>query len=1422
MGIPKFFRWVSESLDMNGIIHNCSHPPSSEGDPHYRITEEQMILAIFAYIDHLFTKIKPKKVFFMAIDGVAPRAKMNQQRSRRFRTAREAKQQQDEAERKGLVLPEEKAFDSNCITPGTPFMARLSKHLKYFINKKISEDAEWQGIQVILSGHEVPGEGEHKIQEFISNPNTRHCLYGLDADLIMLGLLSHDPHFCLLREEVTFGRQRKKSAGLQHQNFFLLHLSLLREYLDLEFSSMAEDLTFDYDLERIIDDFILLSVFVGNDFLPHLPNLHINEGAMEEIWGIYKRILPEAGGYLNEAGTINLPRLQLVMNELGKTEFEAFQRDYSDMGWLKGKQEKEIAAMDAARQKGKLVMTSDQKKIFNDVKAFVTDKTKISAPGANLSLVNRYNARDRRFIQELADALNLDLAWDEVDDAGQNLIVIRPGKPTPSKPPSDEGDVMSDEDLSDEAAASDSDDDVESQEAIQRVINKYEKAKVVEIQGDPDEHRDVTLRNKMEEWKQGYYQEKLECKTEADRKMVVYKYVEGIQWVMNYYYKGVASWGWFYPYHYAPRISDFQGLGEMEFHFEIGAPFKPYQQLMGVLPAASGEHIPSAYRDLMSDPTSPIIDFYPEDFTQDMNGKKQEWEAVVKIPFIDEQRLLKAMAARDHRLTAEEQERNRLSESSTLFVFNDGHSKPYPSSLPGVFPDLTTNKCEMKSFDMPVLGDGIELINGLLEGVHLGASALAGFPSMNTLPHHAQLGFHGVNVHGTDSRNPSMVIFIDSPYENPKGADIAKQMVGNRTFFQWPFLHEAMVVAVSDDTFKYEKQGDNVIQTPLDGNELGRWRRTAQGIDHRYSKRFGIVIGHVDLLLHLRPLRGLKRMDTGALIKDYETADKEDFTPLQLAVQEVTFEDERYLEQGAPPLEEEYPVGSRAIFLGSSAYGVAAQVMEVHDHTMTVELAFFPDEQKDNYAFSQVVRSRPGERYLPSPVVGRGLGIQGLALSKITSSFLVELQDGTKSNIGLSIKYEAKGQKVMGYSRKNDRGWEYSQKAYTLLQDYLTKYPEVFSVLNNTSRAPSGYVKSEEIFPDEIRPDQKIKEVRAWLKTQGVLDLEPVTLFAEQLEKSTVEVLEKTADDFSRSHTRDRLKRARVQGIPRQAVLKPSHASFRLQGQTFSLGDRVIMVQDSAVGGVHLSMKGVVIGVNANSIDVVWDSPFIGGLTLGGRCSEHRGFTVPFSSCLNLTRKQFAVATGGAAGPREVGQTPAFRPRIGPAPIVPGQHFRPAANYAASREPSNGLRRAPRPQQEGPLQYGNAAKGIRPPPTKNQNGGPSDPQAKFQILRKALNGDTNSGGLVGGVLQAGPVQNPAPRPARSHLVPGQIPQGQPVRAAQPRPVPRLVRPNGAPANGAPVDTNRGRGRGRGGPTRGRGAPRGRGGHSDQNSAEKQT
>lgn len=170
----------------------------------------------------------------------------------------------------------------------------------------------------------------------------------------MLGLLSHDPHFCLLREEVTFGRKSRKTTGLAQTNFYLLHLSLLREYLDLEFSSLATQIPFEYDLERIIDDFILMGIFVGNDFLPHLPDLHINEGALERIWTIYKNILPTAGGYLNEHGTISLPRLQAMLDQLAKFEIDNFEEEYADANWYKGQQKKEIEAMEKARKRGKM------------------------------------------------------------------------------------------------------------------------------------------------------------------------------------------------------------------------------------------------------------------------------------------------------------------------------------------------------------------------------------------------------------------------------------------------------------------------------------------------------------------------------------------------------------------------------------------------------------------------------------------------------------------------------------------------------------------------------------------------------------------------------------------------------------------------------------------------------------------------------------------------------------------------------------------------------------------------------------------------------------------------------------------------------------------------------------------------------------
>jgi len=105
-------------------------------------------------LDRIITQIvKPKVSVYMAIDGVAPRAKLNQQRSRRFRSAKDMTEATKDMPHKesGAV------FDSNCITPGTEFMARVSDTIKYFIQKKLKEDPLWRNLKVIFSGHEVPG-----------------------------------------------------------------------------------------------------------------------------------------------------------------------------------------------------------------------------------------------------------------------------------------------------------------------------------------------------------------------------------------------------------------------------------------------------------------------------------------------------------------------------------------------------------------------------------------------------------------------------------------------------------------------------------------------------------------------------------------------------------------------------------------------------------------------------------------------------------------------------------------------------------------------------------------------------------------------------------------------------------------------------------------------------------------------------------------------------------------------------------------------------------------------------------------------------------------------------------------------------------------------------------------------------------------
>uniref|UniRef100_A0A4W3JRJ3 5'-3' exoribonuclease n=1 Tax=Callorhinchus milii TaxID=7868 RepID=A0A4W3JRJ3_CALMI len=679
MGVPAFFRWLSRKypsivvhcleervkevngvkipvdtskpnpnevefdnlyLDMNGIIHPCTHPENKAAPKN----EDEMMVAIFEYIDRLFNILRPRRLLYMAIDGVAPRAKMNQQRSRRFRASKEGVEllaektrMREEVISKGGFLSEEvikERFDSNCITPGTEFMDNLARSLRYYVADRLNNDPGWKNLTVILSDASVPGEGEHKIMDFIRrqraqpnhDPNTHHCLCGADADLIMLGLATHEPNFTIIREEFKpnqprpcalcgqIGHEIKEcqglpkdkqgqfdqfagnSAGVEEQEFIFIRLTVLREYLERELTMAS--LPFTFDFERSVDDWVFMCFFVGNDFLPHLPSLEIREGAIDRLVGIYKNVVHKTGGYLTENGFVNLERVQLIMIAVGEAEDNIFKKRRED-------------------DVGSVYFYSVFLKKYN-LPSFI--------PGGQYSpqALGQSSGGGRPQAIQNPRQTAFEMRASSQNSANSD------GSPVPL------GTKRKNEDSDEEQEPSDN-------------IRLWEEG-----------------------WKQRYYKNKFDVDaTDAKfRRKVVEAYVEGLCWVLQYYYQGCASWKWFFPFHYAPFASDFTDIKELPTTFEKGTkPFKPLEQLMGVFPAASGNFLPETWRYLMSYPNSSIIDFYPDDFALDLNGKKFAWQGVALLPFVDERRLRGALEKVYPDLTSDETRRNSLG-SDILFVAN--------------------------------------------------------------------------------------------------------------------------------------------------------------------------------------------------------------------------------------------------------------------------------------------------------------------------------------------------------------------------------------------------------------------------------------------------------------------------------------------------------------------------------------------------------------------------------------------------------------------------------------------------------------------------------------------------------------------------------------------------------------------------------
>lgn len=307
MGIPVYFKTLISQyqddilvkthlsgiqtlcLDLNCLIHPCCQRVAHKDE----ISENAMMDEIVEGIETLVQYTGVSKTLYIAIDGVCPKAKMKQQRERRHKS-----------------VFQDKPWDTNAISPGTYFMNRLNDVLKTWTSENSSS------LTIVLNDSTIPGEGEHKLLEYLrgnADPG-KTVIYGLDADLIMLGLVSGLRDLYLLRERTAYNIEDTESP------YIYLKIQELSEYIAKDINICSK-----ISPDVIINDYVFLCFLLGNDFINHSPSLSLRYGGLETLLTIYRNLQERYQGYYRLIDTristcIHLPFFKELLGELAKTE----------------------------------------------------------------------------------------------------------------------------------------------------------------------------------------------------------------------------------------------------------------------------------------------------------------------------------------------------------------------------------------------------------------------------------------------------------------------------------------------------------------------------------------------------------------------------------------------------------------------------------------------------------------------------------------------------------------------------------------------------------------------------------------------------------------------------------------------------------------------------------------------------------------------------------------------------------------------------------------------------------------------------------------------------------------------------------------------------------------------------------------------
>lgn len=816
----------------------------------------------------------------------------------------------------------------------------------------------------------------------------------------------------------------------------------------------------------------------------------ISEHAFDLLIDGYRSLMAAIPGYIVEKGEIgDLKRLEALFDIVGKQEVEILQKREEDVRVMAAKKRK------WKKQSNEIVLSEEEMEEMEIALQIAYQEAIQDAMGSSATA----GAVDEEY-----STLKSDVPQD-ADEDEQISVLAKRDNVVYTKTPSEKSKKV--------GATSTT---VKAEEYSEEVIVKdyrgryyYEKFKIVTSSKEGKQFLDNLMRD----------------------------YLMGLMWCLAYYTKGCISWTWYYPYHYGPMLKDMTNLESLSctINFSLGAPFKPYQQLLGCLPPLSSNLVPKCYQWLMLSDSSPLKEYYPSEFAIDQDGKKNPWEAVVLLAFIDENRLLEAekIHCPAHNLTAAELRRNQFGLIRS-YVFDPLCSDTFPSpagevGLPAI-PNCQSICTESTADLHPQHYFKAELMPGT-------TYPIAGFPSLAIL---AVTGFKKenakVNVFGSDSKYKSFILefksLAKSEFENMDMEKLLDKVV----YINYPQTHEAKVFAVSYEEGEVRLEiiegKKSVKKIQYHPSESEKWRVIADMEENKYYKGRGVPgsaglrIGEINIVLHVYPLQGLERNPaTGATKKVYGTSEAR--VPIQLALWKPPVIDTRYLETEGLPVEKLFPYQSTVISLVGPLIGCSGIVVGPHSaddggnyngkRVVDIEFTIPPPEPA---GFSYRIANSLVDDYFRTRDLCKALKISPRVLGRIVGTIPVE---GATSVEELGLNFKRNGQyQLLGYCRKVDFSvnktstvhrdvwkradtvmvvgsvanevsdedhaaamegaeWEYTTRAATLIYDYKKKFPALFTQLEVLPFKP--VYKASQLFATPSA-ESLVKEIVDWLKKQ--------------------------------------------------------------------------------------------------------------------------------------------------------------------------------------------------------------------------------------------------------------------------------------------------------------------------------------------------